>query len=363
MDYLFQYGLFLAKAATLVVALIFIVASVGQMVRQAREHMAEQLDVRNINQRLERMADIVRGEVLNDAAWKEYIKAKKKEQKEEDKAARKGKTQRKPHLFVLDFDGDIAATATGSLREEITAILQIAEDDDAVLLRLESSGGYVHSYGLAASQLQRLRARKLHLTVAVDKVAASGGYLMAGVADRIIAAPFAIIGSIGVVAQLPNVHRLLKKNDVDIELHTAGQYKRTLTMLGENTDEGRAKFVEELEDTHALFKEYLAEHRSGLDLARVATGEHWYGRRALELKLIDEISTSDDYLLTNLRSHDIYSVSYKQRRPLSERLSESMRALVRAVVRWRPALATSDIGSPRIQARGDTPHARFQSEL
>ncbi len=363
MDYLFQYGLFLAKAATIVVALIFVVGSMAQMVRQAREQLAEQLEVRNINQRLERMADILRGEVMKDGAWKNYVKSKKKEEKAEAKAEKKGKTQRKPHMFVLDFDGDIAATATDNLREEITAILQIAEDEDAVLLRLESSGGYVHSYGLAASQLQRLRARKLHLTVAVDKVAASGGYLMAGVADRIIAAPFAIIGSIGVVAQLPNVNRLLKKHDVDIELHTAGQYKRTLTMLGENTDEGRAKFVEELEDTHLLFKEYLHEHRAGLDLDKVATGEHWYGRRALELKLIDEITTSDDYLLQNLRSHEIFSVEYKHRRPLSERLGNSMKLAARSIATWRPSLPASLTNGPRVQARGADHHARYQSEL
>lgn len=363
MDYLYQYGLFVAKAATLVFAIVFVVGSLATMVRQVREQMSEQLEVRNINQRLERMADIVRGEVMNDTAWKQHQKEQKKKEKEDAKAAKKGKSQRKPQLFVLDFQGDIAATATENLREEITAVLQVAEDDDEVLIRLESSGGYVHSYGLAASQLQRIRDRKLHLTVAVDKVAASGGYLMAGVADRIIAAPFAIIGSIGVVAQMPNFNRLLKKHDVDIEMHTAGEFKRTLTVLGENTDAGRTKFKEELEDTHSLFKEYLAEHRSALDLSAVATGEHWYGKRALELKLIDEISTSDDYLLNNKRSHEIYSVEYKHRRPLSERLGEQFRLAVKSLTRWRPSATDPRVDGPRIQARGDQNHARFQSEL
>lgn len=358
MDYLYQYGLFLAKATTLVVALLFVVGSLAQLFRQAREQMAEQLEVRSLNDRLERMADILRGELLDDTAWKDYLKQKKKEDKADRKASKKHKKVSKPRLFVLDFDGDVAASATDGLREEISAILQIAQSDDEVLLRLESSGGYVHSYGLAASQLRRLRDQGILLTVAVDKVAASGGYLMAGVADRIIAAPFAIVGSIGVVAQLPNIHRLLKKNDVDIELHTAGEYKRTLTMLGENTEAGRAKFREELEDTHALFKEYLAEHRSSLDLSAVATGEHWYGRRALELKLVDELSTSDDYLLKNLKSHDIYSIEYKQRRPLSERLGDNLRLLLRAVMPWR-----NELSSPRIQARGADSHARYQSEL
>lgn len=357
MEYLYQYGLFLAKAITLVVAIIFVVGSVVSLLRQAREQLSEQLEVRNLNERLERMADVLRSELLDNRSWKDYLKRKKKEDKAQSKTKKPG---RKPRLFVLDFDGDVAATATDSLREEISAILQIAESEDEVLLRLESAGGFVHSYGLAASQLQRIRDRQLQLTVAVDKVAASGGYLMAGVADRILAAPFAIIGSIGVVAQLPNVHRLLKKHDVDIELHTAGQYKRTLTMLGENTDEGRAKFKQELEETHGLFKQFLTEHRSKLDLDKVATGEHWYGRQALELELVDEIATSDDYLLKNLASHDIFSVEYKRRRPLTEKLGESLRLLSRPWVRRWPHV---DASSPRIQARGESPHARYQSEL
>lgn len=357
MEYLYQYGLFLAKAITLVVAIIFVVGSVVSLLRQAREQLSEQLEVRNLNERLERMADVLRSELLDNKSWKDYLKRKKKDDKAQSKSKKPG---RKPRLFVLDFDGDIAATDTDSLREEISAILQIAESEDEVLLRLESAGGYVHSYGLAASQLQRIRDRQLHLTVAVDKVAASGGYLMAGVADRILAAPFAIIGSIGVVAQLPNVHRLLKKHDVDIELHTAGQYKRTLTMLGENTEEGRAKFKQELEDTHGLFKQFLTEHRSKLDLDTVATGEHWYGRQALDLELIDEIATSDDYLLKNLASHDIFSVEYKRRRPLSEKLGESLRMLSRP---WIRRWSDVDAHAPRIQARGESPHARYQSEL
>ena len=109
------------------------------------------------------------------------------------------------------------------------------------------------AYGLAASQMQRIRDKKLKLTVCVDKVAASGGYMMAVVADKIIAAPFAVLGSIGVLAQVPNFHRLLKKHDVDFEMLTAGKYKRTLTMFGENTDKGREKFQEDIEDTHVLF--------------------------------------------------------------------------------------------------------------
>jgi serine protease SohB len=224
-------------------------------------------------------------------------------------------------VFVLDFHGDMMASAVASLREEISAVLQVARDGDEAMLRLESAGGAVEGYGLAASQLARLRERKIPLTVAVDKVAASGGYLMACVGDRILAAPFAVVGSIGVVGQLPNFNRLLKKHDVEYELHTAGEFKRTLTLFGENTDEGRAKFRETLEDAHALFKAYIAQYRPQVELARVATGEHWFGTRALELKLVDRISTSDDWLLERSKAADLLELRYRRHRPWLERVT------------------------------------------
>ncbi len=325
-EYLLQYGLFLAKAITLVAAVLFLVGSIASLLRQAREQMAEQLEVKNINQRFETMADILHQELLSPEQAKALHKQKKRDRKAEAKAEKKGKKQTRPRLFVLDFDGDIRASAVNQLREEISAVLQIVKDDDEVLVRVESGGGMVHSYGLAASQLRRLRDHDVRLVVAIDRVAASGGYMMAGVAQHIIAAPFAIVGSIGVVAQLPNFNRLLKKHDVDFEMITAGEYKRTLTLFGENTEQGREKFRSEIEDTHALFKEYLKENRPALDMDRVATGEHWYGRRALALGLVDELKTSDDYLLQSLKTHDIYTVKYKQRQPLGERLSHAVQA-------------------------------------
>jgi serine protease SohB len=225
-------------------------------------------------------------------------------------------------LFVLDFDGDIRASAVSGLRESITALMQVVEPEDEVLVRLESGGGMVHSYGLAASQLTRLRDAGVTLTVAVDKVAASGGYMMACVADRIVAAPFAIIGSIGVVAQVPNFNRLLKDKHIDFEMHTAGAYKRTLTLFGENTDEGRAKFREDLEDTHGLFKAFVASNRPGLDIDAVATGEHWYGSQALDLKLVDAISTSDDLMLAAARDErDVYTIATREPQGLLARVT------------------------------------------
>jgi len=230
---------------------------------------------------------------------------------------------------VLDFQGDLRAAAVASLREEVTAVLNVARPgEDEVLLRLESAGGLVHSYGLAAAQLLRLRERGVRLTVVVDKVAASGGYMMACVAERIVAAPFAVVGSIGVIAQLPNFHRLLKKHDVDYEQFMAGEFKRTVTLFGENTEQGRRKFQEEIDDAHALFKDFVKTHRPQVLLEQVATGEHWYGARALECRLVDELCTSDAVLLAARAEADVYEVSYGVRKPLLARVLEQARAAV-----------------------------------
>lgn len=235
-------------------------------------------------------------------------------------------------VFVLSFNGDIAASAVDNLRVEISAVLGAAHDGDEVVVRVESAGGTVHGYGLGASQLARVRGRGVALTVAVDKVAASGGYLMAAVADRILAAPFAVVGSIGVLAQVPNVHRLLKKHDVDVEVLTAGRFKRTLDVLGENTDEGREKLREELADVHALFQEYVGSWRPKVDLEQVATGEAWYGQRALDRALVDELITSDEYLARACEDADVFEVSWVQpKRPIERLLGQAAEAAAGAV--------------------------------
>jgi len=319
MEFLAEYGLFLAKAVTWVAAILVVVTMLLNLLRHLREHTGDHLEVRNLNHRFRDLADAVKHEVLGPHGFKRELKAHKAEDKAREKALKRGGGAPRPRVFVLDFHGDLHASAVSSLREEVSAVLQVARDGDEVVLRLESEGGVVHGYGLAASQLARLRAR-LPLTVAVDKVAASGGYLMACVAQRILAAPFAILGSIGVVGQLPNFNRLLKKHEIEYEMHTAGEFKRTLTLFGENTDAARSKFREELEEAHALFKTFVTENRPQVPIAEVATGEHWFGRRALELKLVDEIKTSDDYLLERSKDCDLYEVRYKRHRTLMERL-------------------------------------------
>ncbi|MCZ6476682.1 MAG: protease SohB [Gammaproteobacteria bacterium] len=320
-EFLTDYGLFLAKLTTAAVIVLVVAGFIVASTKRGAHR--DGLDVENLNKRFENLGDVVRRAVHGKERFKKDSKGRRKDTK---RLAKKGSQRQR--MFVLDFKGDIRASATASLREEVSAVLAVATKEDKVLVRLENAGGTVHEHGFAASQLVRIKARGVTLFVSVDKVAASGGYLMACVADRIMAAPFAIIGSIGVIAQLPNFHRLLEDKGVDFEQVTAGRYKRTLTMFGKNTDEGRAKIKAELEDVHELFKNQIAEHRPQIDLDKISTGEHWYGVRAMSLNLVDEIRTSDDFLLEAASDYDIFSVTFKRRRALSERLLGGMESLL-----------------------------------
>ncbi len=332
MEYLADYGLFLAKAITVVAALLAVVGGIIALVFRRRHPSKATLEVEHLNKRYEDMEKSLSSALATDTELHLMDKADRKRHKAEAKQAKKNaKTSDdramasvKSRLFVLDFDGDLRASAVASLREEISAVLTVATPADEVLLTLESSGGLVYSYGLAASQLQRIRDAGIPLTIAVDKVAASGGYMMACVANKLLAAPFAYVGSIGVIMQMPNVNRLLKKHDVDYEMLYAGQYKRTLTLLGENTDEGREKMQADLEDTHLLFKEFITSQRPALDIDKVATGETWPGTRALELGLIDELRTSDDYLMAKSKDAELLKVSYTERKSMMRSISSLM---------------------------------------
>jgi serine protease SohB len=342
MEYVYQYLTFLAQTATIVVAVLIVLTSVVALGARRQQHGAGHLEVRKLNEQLSDLRLAVQEAMLPHAAVrkarKQEQKAQKKAAKDEAKAHKKAgerPTPSRKRIYVVDFEGDLQASQVRMLRTEITAVLSAAQPTDEVLVRLESPGGLVHGYGLAASQLDRVRRRGIQLTVAVDKVAASGGYLMAAVANRIIAAPFAVLGSIGVVAQVPNVHRLLKRHDVDVEVLTAGKYKRTLTVLGENTEEGRQKFIEELEDVHRLFQEYVASRREQLDLEAVATGETWYGQHAVDLKLVDEVLTSDEYLLQESEHADIYQVRWVEHKRRLERLmAQAESSASRIAGRW-----------------------------
>lgn len=341
------YGLFILELLTVVVMLVAVV--VGILALKSKKKAKGQLHLEDLGESYKDRAEELENFTLSDAAYKAKIKEQKKADKEKEKEekrrvkAYKGDSnstgeELKGHLYVLDFEGDVEASHTDSLRKEISAIIQVANPKvDEVLLRLESPGGYVHSYGLAASQLQRLRDKGIPLTIAVDEVAASGGYMMACVADRIVAAPFAVVGSIGVVAEVPNIHRLLKKYDVDVDVMTAGQYKRTVTFMGENTEEGKEKFRQELNETHKLFKNFVENHRPQLDLDQVATGEAWYGQQALDLHLVDALATSDDLILDAIKKEDkeVVKVSYEVKVPAMERLMKRFESsLAKVLSAW-----------------------------
>jgi serine protease SohB len=353
LEFIYEYGLFLAQAITLVAAILILVisiVSIGQ--RQRADQHEGHIEIRDLNEKYRHIGDAIRDVIDDPETLKMQRKSEKKDEKAKSKLARKklkkGETpaedDRRKRLYVLNFDGDIRASATDNLREEISAVLpQIAKGDE-VLVKLESPGGLVHGYGLASSQLQRIKSAGVPLIVAVDKVAASGGYMMACVADRIVAAPFAVLGSIGVLAQLPNFHRLLQKHDIDFELLTAGEYKRTLTMFGENTDKGREKFVEELEETHDLFKSFVNANRPSLDIAKVATGEVWYGQKALEEQLIDELQTSDAFIQARLADWDIFEVRFVHKKNWQEKLGFAAEgALERAFLKiWQRSQGTKN---------------------
>ena len=311
-EFFAEYGLFLLKVVTVVAGIVVVIVVAASAGRKAAH---EGLEVENLNKKHEALVETLQSAVSS----KDQIKKAAKEKKKKDKADAKEETQR-PRSFVIDFKGDLKASAVPSLREEVSAILDVATADDEVIVRLENHGGVVHEHGLAASQLARIRDHDIRLIVCVDKVAASGGYLMACVATKIYAAPFAILGSIGVLAQIPNFNRMLDSHGVDFEQVTAGKYKRTVTMFGENTDADRAKLKEELEDVHSLFKDAVTKYRPDMDIEKIATGEHWYGTRALDLGLADEIRTSDELLSELVAERDLYSVSYKIKQPLQKRL-------------------------------------------
>ena len=320
LDYLLQYGLFLAEAVTVVAAVIAVVLVAVAVARQRGGSGAEKLEVRDLGARYREMKRTLEGGLLGAKERKAAAKARKREAKVRRKEGRPDR----PRVFVLDFKGDIRASAVASLREEVTAVLALARPEDEVLVRLESAGGLVHDHGLAASQLMRVRERGIALTVSVDKIAASGGYMMACVADRILAAPFAVLGSIGVLAQIPNFHRLLDRHGIDFEQFKGGEYKRTVTLFGENTDADREKLKQDIDDIHGIFKSFVAEQRPGLDIEKVATGEHWLARRAKDLGLCDTLVTSDDYLLEANERAELVGVRFVAPKRLSARLAESV---------------------------------------
>ena len=310
MEFLIDYAMFFVKVMTIALMLCLPLIAMIFLRKDSVPKDEKRISVRRVNDRLEELSLTFYKESLSPSAFKKKQKSLKNQKRDNPKSK----------SYLINFDGDIKASAVTHLRDEITAILRVARKNDTVLLRLESAGGTLHGYGLAASQLERLKNEGLHLTVLVDKIAASGGYLMACVADEIIAAPFAIVGSIGVVAQLPNFNRLLKKNDVDFELLTAGKHKRSLTMFGENTEQGREKFQADIDIAHEVFKQYVSKNRKDIDIEKIATGEYWQATNAITLGLVDRLATSDDVILENAKVSEVFEISSVKKQALLSRL-------------------------------------------
>ena len=307
-ELLSNYGLFLLKTLTVLISILLIISFI---VNSKKSDNAGNIEIKNINKELDSIEENIKKNILTKSDFKNFIKTKKKSNRKLEKK-----------LFILDFKGNIRASEIVSLRREVSGIILSYKKGDEVLLRLENSGGTVHEHGLAASQLKRMKDKKIPLTICVDKVAASGGYMMACVANKIIASPFAIIGSIGVLAQVPNFNKLLKDKGINFEQHTAGNYKRTVTMFGENTDKDREKLNEQLEDIHILFKNFITSQRKNIDIEKVATGEYWYGENALGLNLIDAVMTSDEFILTMKEKFEIIHIKYKPVKTFSDKISK-----------------------------------------
>lgn len=327
MEFFSNYGLFLAKAITILIFLWVLISLIASVAHKQQDE--DNVEIKHLNKKFKNIKLLMQKSLLSKKEAKSLVKETKKQAK---KAKHSDDRQR---VFVINFVGNIKASAVKHLRKEITALLSVAKSSDEVVVCLENAGGMVHEHGFASSQLERIKQRNIPLTVVVDKVAASGGYMMACVADKIVAAPFSIIGSIGVLAQIPNFNRLLDKHGIDFEQVKAGDLKRTLTMFGKNTEEDRERLTEQMEETHTLFKDFVAEHRQQVNIDEIATGEHWLGKKALDLKLIDELMTSDDYLLAKSETANVYEIVHSSPKTVSEKImGNAQLALEKVLTVW-----------------------------
>jgi serine protease SohB len=308
MEIIYNYAFFLAKIITVLVAILIIISAIFSQSKKSHEG----LEAECLNEKLNEQKQ----NIIKKFKWKHIKKDKKQD------------LAKSPKLYVLDFHGDMKASQTQQLREEVTNIINLAQLGDEVMIRLESPGGVVNGYGLAAAQLERLRNHSIPLTVCVDQVAASGGYLMACIANKIIAAPFAILGSIGVLAQMPNFNKWLKKHNIEFEQITAGEYKRTLTMFGENTEAARKKFTQDLQLIHENFKHHVLTYRPQLDIEKVATGEYWLARDAIHLGLVDELKTSDDFILEKTTQFQLIYLKQSKTPSLIDKITKASAQLV-----------------------------------
>lgn len=328
MELLSEYGLFLLQTLTVVFAVLFVLAVSTKL--SGSDDAKGSIRVTDLSKKYAQQKDYVATEIKTALPGQKQSLLERIKHKFKNKGNPEAvdAAADKKLAVILEFKGDMKASQLSALREEVSAVLAMDRIPDCVLIKLTSPGGLVHTYGLASSQLSRFKDAGIELVACVDTVAASGGYMMAVCADRIISAPFAILGSIGVVAQIPNINRFLKNRDIDVELHTAGTNKRTLTVLGENTPEGRKKFKEDLTQTHDLFKAWIAVRRPDLDLNSFADGSIFYGTDALEKGLCDQIATSDDILMQMNQDHHLIALKWHQKKSLVARIGRDASAAI-----------------------------------
>lgn len=345
-EIIWEYLLFLAKVATILIAIIIVFSGiVGTAIGERKTQAGGYIEIIGINGIFKDYKHSLQSAVMSKKAYKQAVKAADKESKEKHKTAAANLIKNKQanasesdtpregrSMFYIEFHGDLRAQSVNNLRHEVSAVLTTAVAGDEVLVSIESGGGLVSSYGFAASLLQRFQGKGLKLTVAIDKVAASGGYLMACVANNIIAAPFAFIGSIGVVAQVPNFYRLLQQHHVDMDVFTAGEHKRQVTFFGENTEDGKVKFQESLEEIHEQFKEIVVTNRPDLDIEKVSTGEVWLAQKAAELGLVDELTTCDAYLMQACDDMEVVQVKWINRTSAIERIMQQTEQSIHRVL-------------------------------
>lgn len=320
-DVFFNYSIFIIKILT-IIFIIFIFITIAIIFGKKNTNIKYKIN--NINKQYINLQKYFYNNLNNKTTYNNKISNLKNYQK-------KLKTFSSKNLFILNFNDDINAKDTKDIKEIISIINLIANNNDEVLLKLTSSGGFVNSYGLAATQLLRLKTKKINLTISVDLIAASGGYLMASTANKIIASQFAIIGSIGVISVMPNFNKLLNKNNIDIEHHTAGKYKSTLNLIGKNTEDGRNKYIEKLNRTHELFKKFIKLNRPNININQISSGEYWYAQDALELNLIDKIETSDEFIINKIRTHNVYEIIPIKKTTLIQKLNEKYKSIIKLI--------------------------------
>jgi len=193
---------------------------------------------------------------------------------------------------VVEVTGVIADSKT-PLKE----LREFAEDQRirAIVVRIDSPGGAVGPSQEIFEAMRRLQKKK-HVLSSMGSIAASGGFYIAMGGEKVFANPGTLTGSIGVISEFPNVSGLLKWAGVDMRTITAGKLKDAGSPFREMSSEERSYFQSMLDDVHGQFIGAVAESRKlpPDEVRKVADGRVFTGRKAKELKLVDELGGLQD---------------------------------------------------------------------